>query len=551
MRLRLAGPSLLFGLVACSSGPKADLVVYGRTWTGDSAKPWAQAVAVTGDTISLVGDSAGVAAMVGPKTTVIAEPTGMVVPGLNDSHTHFLSSGFRLASVNLREARSPEEFIKTLADYARTVKPGTWILGGGWDHERWPGAPLPDRAWIDSVTPNNPVFVNRLDGHMGVANTKALELAKLIGNREEIAGGEIVRDPKGVPTGVLKDAAMGPMRTVIPTPDAEQSDSALARAMKWANARGVTAVGAVSAPWYEVAAWKRAKARGAQTVRVSLYPSLEDWHAVADTMAKDGKGDDWIRVAGVKGYVDGSLGSTTALFYEPYLDAPDKTGLLVTPEASLRSWIGAADSAGLQVAVHAIGERANGLVLDIFDSVAAAHGARDRRFRIEHAQHLRAQDIERIGKTGVIASMQPYHMADDGNWAWKRIRPDQIARTYAFRSLLDARAHLALGSDWPVAPTEPLFGIWDAVTRRTLDGKNPEGWTPAQKITVEEALRSYTAEGAYASFAEQRRGVLKPGMLADLTVIGGDLTRVAPPTIQDVPVRATVVGGKVVFHAGK
>ncbi|HEY9014281.1 MAG TPA: amidohydrolase family protein, partial [Gemmatimonadales bacterium] len=253
-------------------------------------------------------------------------------------------------------------------------------------------------------------------------------------------------------------------------------------------------------------------------------------------------------LAGVKGYVDGSLGSTTALFYEPYVDAPDTKGLMVTPEDSLRKWIGAADSAGLQVAVHAIGERANGLLLDIYDSVAKAHGPRDRRFRIEHAQHLRRQDIGRIAQTGVIASMQPYHAIDDGRWAEKRIGPERIKTTYAFRSLLDAGARLQFGSDWTVAPLDPILGIYAAVTRRTLDGKNPKGWVPQEKITVEEALRAYTAGNAYGVYAEKERGKLAPGYLADVVVLDRDLTAIPPETIEKARVLATIVGGKVVFR---
>jgi len=269
---------------------------------------------------------------------------------------------------------------------------------------------------------------------------------------------------------------------------------------------------------------------------------------MADTVRAAGRGDHWLRLAGVKGYVDGSLGSTTALFYEPYLDAPDTKGLMVTPEDSLRQWIGAADSAGLQVAVHAIGDRANGVILDIYDSLARGHGPRDRRFRIEHAQHLRPSDIQRIARSGVIASMQPYHAIDDGRWAEKRIGPERIKTTYAFRSLLDAGAHLAFGSDWTVAPLDPILGIYAAVTRRTLDGKHPEGWVPEQKITVEEALRAYTTGNAYGVFAERQRGMLKPGYLADVTVLSQDLTAIPPEEIEHVGIHATVVGGKIVFE---
>jgi hypothetical protein len=382
---------------------------------------------------------------------------------------------------------------------------------------------------------------------MALANSAALRLARIGRSTRDIPGGTIVRGSGGEPTGILKDEAQNPVWAVIPTPSPSQSDAALQRAMAWAASKGVTAVADVSVPWYEVAALKRAHAAGKLTTRVAVFVPLGDWRRMADTVRAQGLGDDWLRVAGVKGYVDGSLGSTTALFYEPYRDAPETYGLLVTPEDSLRAWIGGADSAGLQVVVHAIGERANGLLLDIFDSVAKAHGERDRRFRVEHAQHLRRKDIARLARSGVIASMQPYHAIDDGRWAEKRIGPERIKTTYAFRSLLDDGGHLAFGSDWTVAPIDPLLGIYAAVTRRTLDGKNPGGWVPDQKITVEEALRAYTSENAYGVFAEGKRGKLAPGYLADLVVLNQDLTAIPHEQIEHAGIRATVVGGRVVF----
>jgi predicted amidohydrolase YtcJ len=528
-------------------GRAADLVAYGRVWTGDSAQPWAEAVAVEGDRIVAVGDSGSIASRVGPKTRVLGGASSMVLPGFMDGHTHFIYGGFQLASVDLRDADSPAEFVRRIEAFATKLTPGEWITGGDWDHERWKGTPLPDRTWIDSVTPQNPVFVSRLDGHMGLANSAALRLAGVTLSTREIPGGTIVRRANGEPTGVLKDEAQNPVLAVIPTPTQSQSDSALSRALAWAASKGVTSVADVSVPWFELAALKRARARGALTTRVSVYVPLAEWRRMADTVRVNGTGDEWLRVAGVKGYVDGSLGSTTALFYQPYNDAPQTSGLMVTPEDSLRAWIGAADSAGLQVVVHAIGERANGLLLQIFDSVAKAHGPRDRRFRIEHAQHLRRQDIQRIGRSGVIASMQPYHAIDDGRWAEKRIGPERIQTTYAFRSLLDAGARLAFGSDWNVAPLDPILGIYAAVTRQTLDGKHPGGWVPQEKISVEEALRAYTAGNAYGMFAEKTRGRLAPGLLADLVVLDRDLTTTSPEAIEQVKVLATVVDGKVVY----
>jgi predicted amidohydrolase YtcJ len=532
----------------CRSAAPADLVIYGRVWTGDSAAPYASAIAIQSDTILAVGDSATIAGRVGRNTTVLAPAGGFVVPGFLDNHVHLLSGGFQLASVDLRDATTPEEFTRRLKAFAATQRPGEWITGGDWDHEKWPGTPLPDRAWIDSVTPNNPVFVSRLDGHMALANSLALSAARLDRTAKDIPGGTIVRRNDRELTGVLKDEAMNPVVAAIPEPSASQLDSALTRAMAHAASLGVVGVSSVSTDWSAIAALQRARARGALTLRVANYVPLSQWREIADSVRTHGQGDDWIRTAGVKGFVDGSLGSTTALMFAPYRDAPGTKGLFVTPEDSLRAWIGAADSAGLQLAVHAIGDRANALLLAIYDSVAKAHGPRDRRARIEHAQHLRAEEISRFKALGVIPSMQPYHAADDGRWAAKRIGPELIKGTYAFRSLLDSGARLTFGSDWTVAPLDPLVGIQAAATRQTLDGKNPEGWVPEQKITVEEALRSYTVNNAYAVFGDARRGMLKPGYLADVVLLDRDLTRVPPTQVDQAKVVVTIVGGTVAYR---
>lgn len=549
MEITLSRSLLLACLaIGCTAAqPKADLALFGPTWTGNPDATTAQAVAVRGDRIVAVGDSMTIAAMVGANTEVL-HTGGMIAPGFSDGHLHLLDGGLQLASVDLRDARTPAEFVGRIADFARNLPAGEWILGGTWDHENW-GGQLPTRQWIDSVTPNNPVFVQRLDGHMAVANSKALAFAGLDRSVAPIPGGTIVRDAQGDLTGLLKDEAMDPVFAVIPPPSAAQADSAVMAAMRHANSRGLVAASAVSAG-QEIAATRRLRAAGMQTMRFSFYPPLASWHRVADSVAASGPGDEWIRLAGVKGFVDGSLGSTTALFFDTYLDDPASHGLMVTPEDSLRTWIIAADSAGLQVVVHAIGDRANAILLDDYEAARAANGERDRRFRIEHAQHLRPEDITRIARDSVIASMQPYHAVDDGRWAAKRVRSDVLKGTYAFRSILDAGGKLAFGSDWYVAPVDPLLGIWAAVTRETLDGANPDGWYPEQKITVDEALAAYTKGNAYATFAEADRGMIKAGMLADLVMIDRDLRAIDPDQIRNAAIQATVVGGKVVFRSG-
>lgn len=545
--LRRASVAAMAALAACTSRQAPpDIIAIGHVWTGDSAAPGAQAVSTRGDSIIFVGDSATALRAATPATRIIRG--AMVTPGFGDAHTHFLDGGFQLASVDLRDARTPAEFTARIKQYAAGLPKGTWILGGNWDHENWGGL-APTRHWIDSVTPDHPVFVSRLDGHMGLANSLALRLAGMGRGAHAIPGGTIVRDKQGELTGLLKDEAAGPIYAVVPTASPVQYDSALSRATRWAAAHGVTTVDGVSMGFLDYAALQRAHRDGRLVTRVHGYFPLGLWRMAADSVHAWGPGDAMLRAQGVKGFVDGSLGSTTALFFEPYLDAPGDRGLLTTPAESLAAWIGAADSAGLQVVVHAIGDRANAMVLDIYDSVGTAHGARDRRFRVEHAQHLRMGDIARFARLGVIASMQPYHLADDGRWAHKRLDPARLAGTYAFRSLLDSGVVLAFGSDWTVAPLDPILGMHAAVTRETLDGANPEGWIPEQKISVEEALAAYTRGVAYAHFREAREGMIKPGMVADLVVLDRDLTVIPPREIKETQVLATVVAGRVAYEA--
>ena len=538
---------LVLALAGC--GRKAELVIQGGTvWTGlSTGRGRPGAVAIANGMILAVGDSVEIARYVGGSTKILRADGGLVVPGFADGHTHFIDGGFQLASVDLRDAGTPQEFVRRLKEYAATLQPGDWITGGDWDHELWRGTPLPQRDWIDSVTPNNPVFVNRLDGHMALANSAALRAAGVTRATPTPPGGEIVRDPTGEPLGVFKDQAMDLVWRVFPQPAPEKRDSALARAMAHAASLGVTATAHMSASWADLASYRRMQHAGRMTLRVAVYLPLDQWRAVADTVTRAGQGDDWVRIGGVKGYMDGSAGSRTAYFFEPFSDSAGYSGLMQHTETEMRTWIGAADSAGLQVAVHAIGDRANALLLAIFDSVARVHGARDRRFRDEHAQHLRPQEIPLFGALRVVPSMQPYHAIDDGRWLQKRIGPVRIRTTYAFRSLIGADAPLAFGSDWTVAPLDPILGVYAAVTRRTLDGRNPGGWVPDQKITVGEALRAYTYGNAWATFMERKWGALAAGRYADIVVLDRDLFGVPAEAIGSVRVRYTIVGGRIVY----
>src|SRR2546427_825629 len=534
-----------------AGGRTADIVIRGgMVWTGlSSGAPQPGAVAIGDGEILAVGDSGAVARYVGSRTRVIRADGGLVLPGLADAHTHFINGGFQLASVDLRDAATPQEFVRRIGAYARTLKPGEWITGGDWDHTRWPFQPLPRHEWIDSVTPANPVFVNRLDGHEALANAAALRAAGVTRDTPTPPGGEILRDAKtGEPIGIFKDQALDLIGRAQPDPSPEQRDSALARALAHAASLGVTATAHMSASWADLASYRRLEGAGRLTMRVALYLPVDTWRAVAESVKAHGAGDAWVKIGGLKGYMDGSAGSRTALFFEPYTDSAGYRGLMQNPERDMRSWIGNADSAGLQVAVHAIGDRASALILAIYDSVIKMHGPRDRRFRVEHAQHLRPQDIPLFGTLGVIASVQPYHAIDDGRWVEQRIGPVRIRTTYPFRTLLDTGAKLAFGSDWTVAPLDPILGVYAAVTRRTLDGKNPNGWVPEQKISVGEALRAYTAGNAYATFDEGKRGTLAPGADADVVVLDRNLFAIPPDSLDRARVRYTIVGGRVVYR---
>ena len=535
-----------------SPSPATRAIVNARVWTGDRTAPWAEAIAVSGDRITTVGTTDEVR-RVAAGIEAIDAGGRLVVPGFIDTHVHFVDGGFRLASVQLRDAKTREEFVDRIRAFAATVPEGTWVTGGDWDHSLW-GGELPRREWIDAATPNTPVWINRLDGHMALANGAALKAAGVARTTKDVPGGEIVRSADGEPTGLLKDNAMGLVDRVVPEPSDEMRDRALTAAMKYVAEQGVTSIHNMGT-WEDLATFSRARSNGSLATRIYSVVPLASWERLRDLVAakayggQDGRGDEWLRVGGLKGFVDGSLGSHTAAFHDPFDDAPKDRGLLVNTPEDLYEWTSGADKAGLQVMVHAIGDRANNLLLDIFERVTSEHGPRDRRFRIEHAQHLAPADIPRFSKLDVIPSMQPYHAIDDGRWAEQYIG-DRIKTTYAFRSLLDAGARLAFGSDWFVAPPTPLEGIYAAVTRRTLDDRHPNGWVPEQKITVEEAVRAYTAGAAYASFDEPVKGVLAAGRLADFVVLDRNIFEIAPGEIRGVRVMTTIVGGRKVFERG-
>jgi predicted amidohydrolase YtcJ len=545
---------LLFSFHALGQTTVDLVLLNGKIWTVNEKQPEAEAVAALSNRIIAVGTSKDVRKFIGPQTRVIDLQGRRVVPGFNDAHVHFFNGGAGLASVQLRDAKTPQEFANRIGAFAAKIPTGRWILEGNWDHENWSPAQLPTRQMIDAITPQHPLFVQRLDGHMALANSAALKLAGITKATPDPPGGVIVRDEAGEPTGVLKDAAMNAVYKVIPDPSPAEITEAVKAAMRYAAENGVTSVQDMSASPDVLSVYQQLLARDELTVRIYGHQPLSNWQRLASAGIRAAFGNDKLKIGGLKGFADGSLGSTTAWFFAPYLDASNTSGLAsdeLVNETQMQERIVKADRAGLQLAIHAIGDKANNRILTMFAEAAKQNGARDRRFRIEHAQHLRPEEIKAFAAQKVIASMQPYHAIDDGRWAENRIGIERAKGTYAFRSLLDAGAILAFGSDWFVAPMEPLMGIYAAVTRRTLDGKRPAGWVPEQKITVAEAIRAFTLGSAYASFDETRKGSIEVGKLADLVVLSADILTINPVEIEKTRVVMTIFDGKIVYERGK
>ena len=546
--------SLLFLLVfKLFSQQSADIIFSnGKIWTVDKSKPEAEAVAVFNGRIIAVASSKEIRKFVGKSTKIVDLKKKRMLPGFIDNHTHFMSGGFQLQNIDLRNAKDENEFAQIIKQRAEE-RPGKWITGGDWDHDLWKSGNLPTKEMIDAYTPNTPVFVNRYDGHMTLANSYALKLAGITKETPDPKGGTIVRDPKtGEPTGLLKDEAMSPIYRFIP--DASDDDMLVAARLALAEARkfGVTSIQdmAYSNGDRDIKTYAELNRRGELTSRMNCVSYISGWKNLARSGIQAPFGSEMIRLGFLKAFVDGSLGSSTALFFQPYDSDTSTHGLPMDIVTSgwLERWATSADSARLQLRIHAIGDSANSLLLDIFERVINKNPKWDRRFRIEHAQHIHPKDFKRFAELGVIASVQPYHAIDDGRWAIKRIGDERCKTTYPFRSFLDNGVKMCFGSDWTVAPLNPLLGIYAAVTRRTTDGANPNGWNPEQKISVKEAIECYTINNAYAAFEENEKGSITVGKLADFVVLYEDILTVDPIKIENLQVSLTVLGGKIVYE---
>ena len=562
-------------------------------------QPHFDAVGISGNRIDIIASKEEVLARCDGNTDVIDCKQAMLLPGFTDCHVHFLDSGIRLLSVKLRHCKNKVEFMDTMRAHMVDQPRGKWILGGDWDHQQWGGV-LPDKTWIDEVSPNNPVWLNRSDGHMYLANSVALEMAGVNINTPDVEGGTVVRFENGEPTGVLKDNATNLVSRVIPRRTEEDERQALEAAMAYVAERGVTKVHTmitvdcccglwpvnmgrdadkqdVELAYQEVKLYERFARNCELKTRIRAALPVASWKRViteglgmklsdarddhisenflslqsARNEAFDSSG--FLQVGALKAQMDGSLGSHTAAMYEDYIDTPGYKGSFIWEPSILQNHILNATQHGLPVCVHAIGDEANAVTLDVFREVEKnladeVKNDVDFRFRIEHAQHLQSRDIERFAKLNVIASMQMSHLADDGRWAKQIIGEERMKTSWPMKSILKAGAVVALGSDWFVAEPNPLQGIYDAVTRQTYDGANPDGLVPSEKVTIEEALIGYTSAGAFAACEEEERGCLSPGYLADLVVVDRNLLDIDASDIMDVKVLMTVVNGNIIYR---
>lgn len=550
--------TLLCALCSCASAKEASLIlVNAKVWTENPAEPAAQAVAFEGNRILAVGDNDAIRKLAGTDTRIIDLHGRLVLPGFNDAHVHFLGGGGALIGVQLGTANSQTEFRDRVAAFAKTLPPGAWIRNGLWDHQRWNPAAPPNHKLIDDVCGDHPALLWRLDGHMALANSLALKLAGIDRNTKDVPGGEIEHDKDGNPTGILKDAATGLVERIMPPLSPSEQDQAMDAAMREAAVHGVTSVqnmadSAVDRTQPDVFREFQKYARaGKLTVRIYESEPVRDYKNLSDAGIVAPFGNPYLRLGNLKAFADGALGSETAWMDEPFTNNPAYSGLASPDLLDINHFydeMRQADKAGLQISIHAIGDRANRTILDLYARLERDNGPGDRRLRIEHAQHLDPADYPRFAQLGVIASMQPYHAIDDGRWAITELGPERIKSSYAWKSLLDAGATLAFGSDWPVAPLDPVMGIYAATTRRTLDAKNPDGWIPEQRITVAEAVHAYTMGSAYAEHQENVKGSIEPGKLADLVVLSDDIFTIPPRSIEKTKVEMTIFDGKVIYQ---
>jgi len=546
--------SLLALAVLAQATPAPDLILHhGRIYTVDQRNTVAEAIAIRGDLIVRLGGDADMLRLRAASTRVIDLNGAAVLPGLHDSHGHFTGLGAFLQTLNLRGTTSYQQIVDLVRQRVARARPGDWILGRAWDQNDWADTRFPTHEALSAVSPANPVYLTRVDGHAGLANAAAMTLASLTSATRDPQGGQIIRGAGNAPTGVLVDNAQALVTSRIPPVTTAQLDEQILLADREMQRLGITTVHDAGTDGRTVDAYKRLIDAGRVKTRLyvmlrgslpSLQPFFDKGPVVDDAHHR-------LAVRAIKIIADGALGSRGAAMLEPYSDEPGSVGLLTTPPEEIYAQTLAASKAGFQTAVHAIGDRANHLVLDIFERVQhEVPGARALRMRVEHAQILDAKDIPRFAALGVIASMQATHATSDMPWVPARIGPQRMQEgAYVWRKLIASGATIANGSDFPVEEPDPMRGLYAAVTRQDASGRPPGGWMPDQRMTRQEALASFTRNAAFASHAETMTGSLEAGRLADLVVLTRDVMEIPAPDILKTTVRMTVVGGEIVYES--
>jgi predicted amidohydrolase YtcJ len=549
--------AFLLGLSSIAQTPQAassslGLTIYrnGRIYTNDPASPWAEAILVRGEEVLAVGDNDEVTGLADKGARVVDLEKHFVMPGFNDAHVHIGGAGQDWLAVRLNGTQSVAELQKRLAEGVAQHKEGEWITGSGWDHTFWPEKKFPSRQQLDVVSPKNPVILTHISGHVAVANSLALQLSGVTKSTSNPSGGEIERDDKGEPTGMLKEgAAMHLVESKIPSPTPEQRRRGIELALADIAKNGVTSAQDNSA-WEDFLTYRAIKNDGKLTVRITEWlPFAAPLEKLEQLRRDGGTTDTWLRTGALKMVTDGALGSRTAAMLAPYSDDPSTSGIMTMEPEKLRTLAVERDKAGFQLNFHAIGDRANRVALDAFEAAAKANGPRDRRDRIEHAQVVALSDIPRFARLQVIASMQPSHETSDMRWAEGRVGLERGKGAYAWASMQKFGVRLAFGTDYDVEPISPFRGLYACVTRELPTGGPQGGWQPQEKISLADCIRAYTSGSAYGEFMEGKKGELKAGEFADFIVLSNDLTKAEAREYLNAKVLRTVVGGRTVYTA--
>ncbi|OGC80014.1 MAG: hypothetical protein A2W07_07790 [candidate division Zixibacteria bacterium RBG_16_43_9] len=526
---------------------KAGLVLLnGKIATMDQGNPWVEALAVSGERIVHMGKDEQIRDYVTADTQVINLGGKLVLPGFNDAHLHFLGGGLNFLRMDLRNCTSFEEIGERIKDKVSKLQPGSWILGRGWDHTLFNQGKWPDKTFLDKITPQNPVYLKRIDGHVGWVNSLALQMSKIDKNCSSPEGGTIIEDAHtGEPIGILLENAMQLVERIIPKPSFKEQTLAIREAVKEANRFGITSV-QDNSDVEVLEVYKKLLEKDELKVRVSEWLPLElirNHEELKRLIESFPEKSNLLKPGLLKIMADGTLGSRTAFLFEPYSDEPGKSGVLLYEEKEMEDMVLLADKSGYQVGIHAIGDRANHTVLNIYEKIQKLNPERERRHRIEHCSLLREADIPRFAKSGTVASVQPSFWSSDKKWLEQRLGKERMKGAYAFKSLLDSGTVLAFGTDWPVESLNPMLGIYSAVTRAV----GAYCHTPLQKLTVEQAVKAYILGSAYAEFQEKEKGSLEIGKLADIVVLSKDIFSIQLEEILETEVEMTILGGKVIY----